>query len=356
MLPDLSIPARLRRGDRCAGRTGRCAVYRNTVARRLWSTRCAPITRSSTSLLGDEMFGASRLELCRPTSAAPARPGPLWRALRRLARRSSIGRGTRLSCRRCADRAACASKPVGLREAPLGLDQLRGRASDWRRFAFDPSRDPLRLADHAGLTIWLAQRAEAASASSIPNGGPKACCSRGPSSRSTALRIDRAGASLPLRSPPRRERRRRRRSAAATPLSRRRHRARCSRLLSTPAPSPLLTAKGLLPWPPRPSSLNWRAPVRPARRIAAGTLFPHSLLLLVQRLGIAAVFFLSGRTKVDGWFTITDSAFELFRTDYALPFIPPDTAAYAATVPSICSHLARAGPLHPRVGAARCWA
>lgn len=59
---------------------------------------------------------------------------------------------------------------------------------------------------------------------------------------------------------------------------------------------------------------------------------PMSLLLLVQRLGVAAVFFQSGRTKVDGWFTLTDGTFELFRTDYALPFIPPVAAAYAATI------------------------
>jgi putative oxidoreductase len=62
----------------------------------------------------------------------------------------------------------------------------------------------------------------------------------------------------------------------------------------------------------------------------AARLFPPSLLLLVQRLGIAAVFFMSGRTKVDGWFTVNDSAFELFRTDYALPFIAPVPATYAA--------------------------
>jgi putative oxidoreductase len=63
---------------------------------------------------------------------------------------------------------------------------------------------------------------------------------------------------------------------------------------------------------------------------AARTIFPPPLLLLVQRLGIAAVFFMSGRTKVDGWLTVNDSAFELFRTDYALPLIKPEIAAYAA--------------------------
>jgi putative oxidoreductase len=64
----------------------------------------------------------------------------------------------------------------------------------------------------------------------------------------------------------------------------------------------------------------------------AQSALPISLLLLVQRLGVAAVFFQSGRTKVDGWFTLTDGTFELFRTDYALPFVPPVAAAYAATI------------------------
>lgn len=79
------------------------------------------------------------------------------------------------------------------------------------------------------------------------------------------------------------------------------------------------------------ASLNWRAPFQLFADIGAKS-FPPSLLLLVQRLGIAAVFFMSGRTKVDGWFTINDSAFELFRTDYMLPFIAPVPAAYAATI------------------------
>jgi putative oxidoreductase len=75
---------------------------------------------------------------------------------------------------------------------------------------------------------------------------------------------------------------------------------------------------------------NWRAPFELLAAIGS-RLFPPSLLLLVQRLGIAAVFFMSGRTKVDGWFTINDGAFELFRTDYKLPFVAPVPAAYAAT-------------------------
>jgi len=58
---------------------------------------------------------------------------------------------------------------------------------------------------------------------------------------------------------------------------------------------------------------------------------PGSLLLLVARLGVAAVFFMSGRTKVDGILHITDSTYTLFETDYRLPLIPPHVAAHLAT-------------------------
>ena len=74
----------------------------------------------------------------------------------------------------------------------------------------------------------------------------------------------------------------------------------------------------------------WRAPFSFAANKASAFL-PSSLILLVQRAGIAAVFFMSGRTKVDGLLTVNDSAFELFRTEYALPLIKPEIAAYAAT-------------------------
>ena len=63
----------------------------------------------------------------------------------------------------------------------------------------------------------------------------------------------------------------------------------------------------------------------------AGRLLPLDLLLLVQRLGIATIFFMSGRTKVDGWFTLSDTTFYLFENDYRLPFLQPVHAAYAAT-------------------------
>ena len=59
---------------------------------------------------------------------------------------------------------------------------------------------------------------------------------------------------------------------------------------------------------------------------------PLDLLLLVQRFGIATIFFLSGRTKVEGWFTLSETTYFLFENDYALPLLQPAQAAYAATI------------------------
>lgn len=68
-------------------------------------------------------------------------------------------------------------------------------------------------------------------------------------------------------------------------------------------------------------------------RLADGLqrLLGDSFLCLVARLGIAAIFFLSGRTKVEGILTITPSTYELFRTEYMLPLVPPHIAAHLAT-------------------------
>jgi putative oxidoreductase len=63
----------------------------------------------------------------------------------------------------------------------------------------------------------------------------------------------------------------------------------------------------------------------------AARLLPQSFLLLVARLGIGAVFFMSGRTKVDGFLHITDATYELFRTDYALPLLNPVVAAHMSS-------------------------
>ena len=56
-----------------------------------------------------------------------------------------------------------------------------------------------------------------------------------------------------------------------------------------------------------------------------------ALLALAARVGIGAVFFLSGRTKVEGLLTITDSAYSLFRDEYKVPLIAPEIAAHMAT-------------------------
>ncbi|PMS23933.1 DoxX family protein [Trinickia dabaoshanensis] len=56
----------------------------------------------------------------------------------------------------------------------------------------------------------------------------------------------------------------------------------------------------------------------------------HSFLALVCRFGIASIFFISGRTKVTGFLTLTDSTYSLFMTDYKLPLIPPIIAAHVA--------------------------
>jgi putative oxidoreductase len=59
-------------------------------------------------------------------------------------------------------------------------------------------------------------------------------------------------------------------------------------------------------------------------------LVTHDALALATRVAVAAIFFYSGRTKVEGFLTLTDSAYELFRTEYKLPFVPPEIAAHLA--------------------------
>ena len=59
---------------------------------------------------------------------------------------------------------------------------------------------------------------------------------------------------------------------------------------------------------------------------------PHGLIALAARLALAGIFWMSGRTKVEGWFTITDTTYLLFREEYKLPLLPPEWAAPMATV------------------------
>ena len=59
-------------------------------------------------------------------------------------------------------------------------------------------------------------------------------------------------------------------------------------------------------------------------------LVPHDALALIDRIAIGAIFFLSGRTKVEGWLTVKESTYALFREEYKLPLIPVEIAAHAA--------------------------
>lgn len=58
---------------------------------------------------------------------------------------------------------------------------------------------------------------------------------------------------------------------------------------------------------------------------------PQDLVSLVLRLFPALVFLQSGRTKVEGLFTLKPSTYFLFENEYALPLIPPNLAAVLAT-------------------------
>jgi putative oxidoreductase len=57
---------------------------------------------------------------------------------------------------------------------------------------------------------------------------------------------------------------------------------------------------------------------------------PLDLVLLACRLGVGAVFWFSGRTKVDGALTVSDGAVALFRDEYRLPLLDPSLAAHLA--------------------------
>ena len=57
----------------------------------------------------------------------------------------------------------------------------------------------------------------------------------------------------------------------------------------------------------------------------------HAVLALAARFAIAGIFFLSGRTKVEGFLTVNENAYTLFREDYKVPLLPPELAAHLAT-------------------------
>lgn len=54
--------------------------------------------------------------------------------------------------------------------------------------------------------------------------------------------------------------------------------------------------------------------------------FPLALVELMMRVGVGAVFFKSGLTKIASW----DTTLVLFENEYALPLLPPELAATLA--------------------------
>lgn len=64
---------------------------------------------------------------------------------------------------------------------------------------------------------------------------------------------------------------------------------------------------------------------------AADRLLPDALLSLTARVGIAAIFWQSGRTKVDGLLALKPSTYTLFAEEYRVPVLPSDLAAHLAT-------------------------
>ncbi len=79
--------------------------------------------------------------------------------------------------------------------------------------------------------------------------------------------------------------------------------------------------------------LSARGPRNAWNRVAdrLTSLVGHGLLALAARVAVAAIFFLSGRTKVDGFLTVNDTAYTLFLEDYKVPLLPPEVAAHMAT-------------------------
>ena len=70
---------------------------------------------------------------------------------------------------------------------------------------------------------------------------------------------------------------------------------------------------------------GWRERARAL--IAALDRFPLSILQLMMRIGIGAVFWNAGLTKIASWQT----TIVLFRDEYRVPLLPPELAAYMAT-------------------------
>lgn len=67
------------------------------------------------------------------------------------------------------------------------------------------------------------------------------------------------------------------------------------------------------------------AVIRWLEKVSYDTLFATP-----ARIFIAATFFLSGRTKVDGFLTLKPSTYYLFQYEYKIPIVPAPIAAHMA--------------------------
>ena len=89
--------------------------------------------------------------------------------------------------------------------------------------------------------------------------------------------------------------------------------------------------------------MNTSAPCLVKRAIQLFEQIPYSLIAFIARFSIAAVFWKSGQTKVEGlaidlidgtfqvgWPRLADSTIPLFQSEYHVPLLSPEIAAHMA--------------------------
>ena len=65
--------------------------------------------------------------------------------------------------------------------------------------------------------------------------------------------------------------------------------------------------------------------------VQLGVWLSDGLISLGARAALAAIFFQSGRTKVEGLLTVSEGTYTLFREEYRVPLLPAALAAHLAT-------------------------
>jgi len=74
---------------------------------------------------------------------------------------------------------------------------------------------------------------------------------------------------------------------------------------------------------------------------------PYTLLAIPLRIGVAAVFWYSAMSHLASW----DTTLELFKDEYKVPILPPDTAAYLAVAIEVTTPVLLVIGLFTRVSA-----